>query len=83
MSFAHVFDQMMDEDVPEPEEESDVKVLVLSPRCWVVSAPCYLQDPSKHFPAQLCNYLAEFTDFYTNSKFNFHRYVNNAHHTVS
>lgn len=67
MSFAHVFDQMMDEDVPEPEEESDVKVLVLSPRCWVVSAPCYLQDPSKHFPAQLCNYLAEFTDFYTNS----------------
>uniref|UniRef100_A0A8C2FV84 Uncharacterized protein n=1 Tax=Cyprinus carpio TaxID=7962 RepID=A0A8C2FV84_CYPCA len=44
----------------------DVKVLVLSPRCWVVSAPCYLEDPSKHFPAQLCNYLAEFTDFYAN-----------------
>uniref|UniRef100_A0A8C2E1C0 Uncharacterized protein n=1 Tax=Cyprinus carpio TaxID=7962 RepID=A0A8C2E1C0_CYPCA len=48
--------------------ESDVKVLVLSPRCWVVSAPCYLEEPSKHFPAQLCNYLAEFTEFYANSQ---------------
>uniref|UniRef100_A0A8C1T6Q6 Uncharacterized protein n=1 Tax=Cyprinus carpio TaxID=7962 RepID=A0A8C1T6Q6_CYPCA len=60
--------KMMDEDVSEPEEESDVKVLVLSPRCWVVSAPCYLEEPSKHFPAQLCNYLAEFTEFYANSQ---------------
>uniref|UniRef100_A0A671LCY2 Cullin-9-like n=1 Tax=Sinocyclocheilus anshuiensis TaxID=1608454 RepID=A0A671LCY2_9TELE len=42
-----------------------MSLLVLSPRCWVVSAPCYLEDPSKHFPAQLCNYLAEFTDFYS------------------
>uniref|UniRef100_A0A673M941 Cullin family profile domain-containing protein n=1 Tax=Sinocyclocheilus rhinocerous TaxID=307959 RepID=A0A673M941_9TELE len=49
-------------------EESDVKVLVLSPRCWVVSAPCYLEEPRKHFPAQLCNYLAEFTEFYANSQ---------------
>uniref|UniRef100_A0A8C1T9K0 Cullin 9 n=1 Tax=Cyprinus carpio TaxID=7962 RepID=A0A8C1T9K0_CYPCA len=57
-----------EEDVSEPEEESDVKVLVLSPRCWVVSAPCYLEEPSKHFPAQLCNYLAEFTEFYANSQ---------------
>uniref|UniRef100_A0A673M5X8 Cullin 7 n=1 Tax=Sinocyclocheilus rhinocerous TaxID=307959 RepID=A0A673M5X8_9TELE len=48
------------------KEESDVKVLVLSPRCWVVSAPCYLEEPRKHFPAQLCNYLAEFTEFYAN-----------------
>ncbi|XP_067278691.1 cullin-9 isoform X2 [Pseudorasbora parva] len=62
------FEEMMDEDVSEPEEESDVKVLVLSPRCWVVSAPCFLEDPSKHFPAQLCNYLAEFTEFYTNGQ---------------
>uniref|UniRef100_A0A671LD37 Cullin-9-like n=1 Tax=Sinocyclocheilus anshuiensis TaxID=1608454 RepID=A0A671LD37_9TELE len=62
------FEEMMDEDVSEPEGESDVKVLVLSPRCWVVSAPCYLEDPSKHFPAQLCNYLAEFTDFYANGQ---------------
>ncbi|XP_016099203.1 cullin-9-like [Sinocyclocheilus grahami] len=62
------FEEMMDEDVSEPEEESDVKVLVLSPRCWVVSAPCYLEDPSKHFTAQLCNYLAEFTEFYANSQ---------------
>uniref|UniRef100_A0A673M366 Cullin 7 n=1 Tax=Sinocyclocheilus rhinocerous TaxID=307959 RepID=A0A673M366_9TELE len=57
-----------EEDVSEPEEESDVKVLVLSPRCWVVSAPCYLEEPRKHFPAQLCNYLAEFTEFYANSQ---------------
>uniref|UniRef100_A0A671RTZ3 Cullin-9-like n=1 Tax=Sinocyclocheilus anshuiensis TaxID=1608454 RepID=A0A671RTZ3_9TELE len=63
------FEEMMDEDVSEPEEESDVKVLVLSPRCWVVSAPCYLAEPSKHFPAQLCNYLAEFTEFYANNLF--------------
>uniref|UniRef100_A0A672N760 Cullin-9-like n=1 Tax=Sinocyclocheilus grahami TaxID=75366 RepID=A0A672N760_SINGR len=58
------FEEIMDEDVSEPEGESDVKVLVLSPRCWVVSAPCYLEDPSKHFPTQLCNYLAKFADFY-------------------
>ncbi|XP_073690770.1 cullin-9-like [Garra rufa] len=62
------FEEMMDDDVSEPEDESDVKVLVLSPRCWVVSAPCYLEDPSKHFPAQLCNYLADFTEFYANSQ---------------
>ncbi|XP_052006826.1 cullin-9-like isoform X3 [Xyrauchen texanus] len=62
------FKEMMDEDVTEPEEEGDVKVLVLSPRCWVVSAPCYLENPSKHFPPQLCSYLAEFTEFYTNSQ---------------
>ncbi|XP_016104711.1 cullin-9-like [Sinocyclocheilus grahami] len=60
------FEEIMDEDVSEPEGESDVKVLVLSPRCWVVSAPCYLEDPSKHFPTQLCNYLAKFADFYAN-----------------
>uniref|UniRef100_A0A672N716 Cullin-9-like n=1 Tax=Sinocyclocheilus grahami TaxID=75366 RepID=A0A672N716_SINGR len=57
-----------EEDVSEPEGESDVKVLVLSPRCWVVSAPCYLEDPSKHFPTQLCNYLAKFADFYANAE---------------
>ncbi|XP_056616045.1 cullin-9 isoform X1 [Triplophysa dalaica] len=62
------FEEMMDEEVSEPEEESDVKVLVLSPRCWVVSAPCYLEDPSKNFPSQLCSYLAEFTEFYSNSQ---------------
>lgn len=62
------FEEMMDEDVSEPEEESDVKVLVLSPRCWAVSAPCYMEDPSKHFPSQLCRYLAGFTEFYTNSQ---------------
>uniref|UniRef100_A0A672L7U5 Cullin-9-like n=1 Tax=Sinocyclocheilus grahami TaxID=75366 RepID=A0A672L7U5_SINGR len=60
--------RMRPEEVESGQEESDVKVLVLSPRCWVVSAPCYLEDPSKHFTAQLCNYLAEFTEFYANSQ---------------
>lgn len=59
--------QMMDDQLSEPEEESDVKVLVLSPRCWAISAPCYLEDPNKYFSPQLCGYLAEFADFYTKS----------------
>uniref|UniRef100_A0AAR2ISA4 Cullin family profile domain-containing protein n=1 Tax=Pygocentrus nattereri TaxID=42514 RepID=A0AAR2ISA4_PYGNA len=49
-------------------EESDVKVLVLSPRCWAISAPCYLEEPRKYFPQQLCSYLAEFADFYCKSQ---------------
>lgn len=61
--------QMVDEQMSEPEDESEVKVLVLSPRCWAISAPCYLENPSKYFPQRLCNYLDEFTDFYSNSKF--------------
>uniref|UniRef100_A0A3B4C5T0 Cullin 7 n=1 Tax=Pygocentrus nattereri TaxID=42514 RepID=A0A3B4C5T0_PYGNA len=50
-------------------EESDVKVLVLSPRCWAISAPCYLEEPRKYFPQQLCSYLAEFSMYsLSNSK---------------
>ncbi|XP_030626290.1 cullin-9 isoform X1 [Chanos chanos] len=61
-------EEMMVEETAEPEEEAEVKVLVLSPRCWAVSSPCYLEDPSNHFPHYLSNYLAEFTEFYSNSQ---------------
>uniref|UniRef100_A0A8B9HP79 Cullin 7 n=1 Tax=Astyanax mexicanus TaxID=7994 RepID=A0A8B9HP79_ASTMX len=57
-----------EEQLSEPEDESEVKVLVLSPRCWAISAPCYLEEPIKYFPPQLCSYLANFSDFYSNSQ---------------
>uniref|UniRef100_A0AAR2KR47 Cullin-9 n=1 Tax=Pygocentrus nattereri TaxID=42514 RepID=A0AAR2KR47_PYGNA len=58
-----------EEQLSEPDEESDVKVLVLSPRCWAISAPCYLEEPRKYFPQQLCSYLAEFSMYsLSNSK---------------
>uniref|UniRef100_A0A4W5P5S2 Cullin 9 n=1 Tax=Hucho hucho TaxID=62062 RepID=A0A4W5P5S2_9TELE len=63
-----VNEEMMDDQPSEPDEESEVKVLVLSPRCWAVSSPCYLDNSSRYFPKQLCTYLAEFTDFYSNSQ---------------
>ncbi|XP_041722975.2 cullin-9 isoform X1 [Coregonus clupeaformis] len=63
-----VDEEMMDDQPSEPDEESEVKVLVLSPRCWAVSSPCYLDNSSRYFPKQLCTYLAEFTDFYSNSQ---------------
>ncbi|XP_031435313.1 cullin-9 isoform X2 [Clupea harengus] len=61
-------EEMMEEQSSEPEDDSEVKVLVLSPRCWAVSPPCFLDDPNKHFPAQLCSYLTEFTNFYSSSQ---------------
>ncbi|XP_071012622.1 cullin-9-like isoform X6 [Oncorhynchus clarkii lewisi] len=63
-----VNEEMMDDQSSEPDEESEVKVLVLSPRCWAVSSPCYLDNSSRYFPKQLSTYLAEFTDFYSNSQ---------------
>uniref|UniRef100_A0A8C7F2B6 Cullin 9 n=1 Tax=Oncorhynchus kisutch TaxID=8019 RepID=A0A8C7F2B6_ONCKI len=63
-----VNEEMMDDQPSEPDEESEVKVLVLSPRCWAVSSPCYLDNSSRYFPKQLSTYLAEFTDFYSNSQ---------------
>lgn len=60
--------EMMEDQTSGPEEESEVKVLVLSPRCWAVSSPCYLENPDRFFPPQLCSYLTEFTDFYGNSQ---------------
>lgn len=59
--------KVMEDDWVEAEEEVDVHVLVLSPRCWTVSALCFMDEPGKHFPAELCSYLNEFTQFYTYS----------------
>uniref|UniRef100_A0A3Q2ZGM4 Cullin 7 n=1 Tax=Kryptolebias marmoratus TaxID=37003 RepID=A0A3Q2ZGM4_KRYMA len=55
-------------DWTETEEEAEVQILVLSPRCWAVSAVCFLDEPAKHFPAELCSYLNQFTQFYTHSQ---------------
>uniref|UniRef100_A0A3B3V8C0 Cullin family profile domain-containing protein n=1 Tax=Poecilia latipinna TaxID=48699 RepID=A0A3B3V8C0_9TELE len=52
----------------ESEEEAEVQVLVLSPRCWAVSSGCFLDEPAKHFPAELCSYLNHFTQFYSHSQ---------------
>ncbi|XP_029927070.1 cullin-9 isoform X2 [Myripristis murdjan] len=61
-------DQVMEEEWAESEEEAEVQVLVLSPRCWAVPSLCYLEEPSKHFPAALCSYLSQFTQFYSHSQ---------------
>ncbi|TNM99371.1 hypothetical protein fugu_012404 [Takifugu bimaculatus] len=61
-------DQMM-EDWVESEEEAEVQVLVVSPRYWAVSALCYLDEPAKYFPAELCSYLNQFTQFYSHSQY--------------
>ncbi|XP_075782038.1 cullin-9-like isoform X2 [Pelodiscus sinensis] len=50
------------------EEEPEVKVLALSPRCWTISPLCYLEEPGRCFPQPLCSYLARFADFYTKSQ---------------
>ncbi|XP_023183425.1 cullin-9 isoform X2 [Xiphophorus maculatus] len=60
-------DQVM-EDWEESEEEAEVQVLVLSPRCWAVSSGCFLVEPAKHFPAEICSYLNHFTQFYSHSQ---------------
>ncbi|XP_022604309.1 cullin-9 isoform X1 [Seriola dumerili] len=61
-------DQMMEEEWTDSEEEADVQVLVLSPRCWAVSSLCFLDEPAKHFPSELCSYLNQFTQFYSHSQ---------------
>ncbi|XP_028676954.1 LOW QUALITY PROTEIN: cullin-9 [Erpetoichthys calabaricus] len=63
-------EEMMEVQLSCPMDESDidVKVLVLSPRCWTVSAFCHLDCPDKYFPSQLCSYLEEFSEFYANSQ---------------
>lgn len=58
----------MEDDWTETEEEAEVQVLVLSPRCWAVPAVCFLDEPAKHFPAEVCSYLNQFTQFYTHSE---------------
>ncbi|XP_062852004.1 cullin-9 isoform X2 [Trichomycterus rosablanca] len=66
-----ISEEMMEEQQPESEEQSEVKVLVLSPRCWAISAPCNLENPRRYFPQHLCNYLSDFTNFYSNSQYMF------------
>ncbi|CAN9499553.1 unnamed protein product [Ophioblennius macclurei] len=61
-------DQLMEEEWVELEDEAEVQVLVLSPRCWTVSSHCFLDRPGMHFPAGLCSYLDQFTQFYTHSQ---------------
>ncbi|XP_038154264.1 cullin-9 isoform X4 [Cyprinodon tularosa] len=61
-------EDQIQEDWMESEEEAEVQVLVLSPRCWAVSSLCFLEEPAKHFPADLCSYLNHFTQFYTHSQ---------------
>ncbi|XP_067884263.1 cullin-9 isoform X2 [Heterodontus francisci] len=61
-------DEMMEDQPSITEEEIDLKVLVLSPRCWSISSLCYQDDPRAFFPSALSNFLEEFSDFYTNSQ---------------
>ncbi|XP_016847250.2 cullin-9 isoform X1 [Anolis carolinensis] len=53
------------------EEETEVKVLALSPRCWTIPSHCYLEDPDKFFPSSLSQQLGKFADFYTQSQSRF------------
>nr|XP_034967035.1 cullin-9-like isoform X2 [Zootoca vivipara] len=53
------------------EEEAEVKVLALSPRCWTISSFCYLEDPTRFFPESLSQHLSKFADFYTQSQSRF------------
>ncbi|XP_077437963.1 cullin-9 isoform X2 [Vanacampus margaritifer] len=53
-----------EESERENEQEMDIRVLLLSPRCWTVSSLCFVDDPSRRFPPQLCSYLAQFAHFY-------------------
>ncbi|KAM3605984.1 uncharacterized protein V6R79_008521 [Siganus canaliculatus] len=61
-------DQVMEEEWAESDEEAEVQVLVLSPRCWAVSSRCFLDDPADHFPPELCSYLNQFSQFYSHSQ---------------
>ncbi|XP_074845382.1 cullin-9-like isoform X2 [Carettochelys insculpta] len=61
-------DVAMEELAVLEEEEPEVKVLVLSPRCWTISPLCHLEEPSRFFPPPLGSYLVRFADFYTKSQ---------------
>ncbi|KAM9803935.1 LOW QUALITY PROTEIN: cullin-9 [Neosynchiropus ocellatus] len=56
------------EDWANSEEEADMQVQVLSPHCWAISSHCFLEKPAKHFPAELCSYLDQFSEFYIRSQ---------------
>uniref|UniRef100_G3UU26 Uncharacterized protein n=1 Tax=Meleagris gallopavo TaxID=9103 RepID=G3UU26_MELGA len=46
----------------------EVEVLVLSPRCWPVSPPCYMEEPRRFFLAALSSPLDEFAAFWRHSQ---------------
>ncbi|XP_077469902.1 cullin-9 isoform X2 [Stigmatopora argus] len=56
------------EESVEEEEEPDVEVLVLSPRCWSVPSPCLVDEPRRRFPPRLCSYLEQFAHFYSHGQ---------------
>ncbi|XP_062427365.1 cullin-9-like isoform X5 [Rhea pennata] len=68
----------LDAGLESPEEEvlgeaplaeaPEVKVLLLSPRCWPVSPLCYVDEPGRFFPTALSSPLAEFADFWRQSQ---------------
>ncbi|XP_078503375.1 cullin-9-like [Lissotriton helveticus] len=57
--------ETMEDQLQGAGEEPEVKVLVLSPRCWTISPLCLMDDPAKYLPASLNSYLMKFSDFYT------------------
>lgn len=69
---------MESEEEEEEEDEADVQALVLSPRYWAVSSNCFLDEPTKNFPTELCSYLKQFTQFYTHSQYHF-AHINQDH----
>lgn len=69
----------MEEEWAETEDEAEVQVLVLSPRCWAVSSLCFLDEPVKHFPGELCSYLNQFTQFYSHSEYQFTQFCSQSY----
>ncbi|XP_028903286.1 cullin-9 [Ornithorhynchus anatinus] len=58
-----------EEETAEEEQSSpEMRVLVLSPRCWPVSPLCYMHEPSKYLPQALSGYLGRFSDFYSHGQ---------------
>ncbi|XP_015666773.1 cullin-9-like [Protobothrops mucrosquamatus] len=60
--------EMMQEKSFLQEEETEVKVLLLSPFCWTIPPLCYLKDPIRFFPSSLSQHLSKFADFYIQSQ---------------
>ncbi|XP_054840275.1 cullin-7 isoform X2 [Eublepharis macularius] len=52
------------EELNGQEEESEVKVLALSPRCWTISPLCYLEEPARFFPPSLSQHLGRSEPFW-------------------
>ncbi|XP_069743989.1 cullin-9-like isoform X1 [Narcine bancroftii] len=61
-------DEVMEDQPFIVEKETDLKVLVLSPRCWTISPLCNQDYPKLFFPPALSDFLEEFADFCTHSQ---------------